>query len=171
MLAQASNLSAMDQLQTRGGARIASGRPLPAADQCQDRMASRHAGIASCSPRLVTGRGYGLGALLNSNWLVRRRSVSSHRRAFRGSFLLPENRGARQLIRSAGSRHARVRSAQLPGSRPLSAGNAFGHQHPIDSTVGRLHLSSLSKPSSSAVIQPDSKRGQSLGKFRQIGAA
>jgi len=146
--------STHDQHQTRGGACIASGRPLPAADQCQDRMASRHAGIASLSPRLVTSRGFGLGALSPNSHRSVAPSADRGRTGFVG-LLLPVGQAVRPTHKAERVVAARCVSASGVGSRP-SGRNRLAHQPLIDPCAAALvHIRRLSSSLSSRWIDPN----------------
>ena len=124
-----SALSPMDQHQTRGGAGIASGRSLPAADQCQDwpRFLLARAGIASFSPRLVTRRGFGLGALSHSH------PAAPPRRGRAQTLTLPVGSCVRPIHKAERVAAARCVSARGLDCRPTLR-NRLAHQ-PIVSRV------------------------------------
>lgn len=167
-----SRLAANDQHQTRrcAGSALRASRPAVVwcVDDTQDRLAVCKAGIVP----LVTDRGRRDSGPFSRN-SHRSRFLPlgvTGRRVFRGSFLLPENRGTRHIFRCALSRGARAHSRQASGSSPCRR-NTLTHEQSIHSPAHVSHFSSLSKVSSSAVTQPDSKRGQKIGNISQVGAA
>ncbi len=164
-----------------GGACIAFGRPLPVAALCaQVRvhddpefhcMVTARKGVSTLvlpicligvpTKLLKTGRGFGLGALSHSH---RSRFLPlgvTGRRVFRGSFLLPENRGTRHIIRCALSRGARAHSRQASGSSPCRR-NTLTHEQAVNPMA---HVSHHQVPSLNGSFRPD-QHGRSAQAWR-----
>lgn len=110
---------------------------------------------------LKTGRGFGLGALSHSHRSRFNPLGVTGRRVFRGSFLLPENRGTRHIIRCALSRGARAHSRQASGSSPCRR-NTLTHEQAVNPMA---HVSHHQVPSLNGSFRPD-QHGRSAQVWR-----